>query len=282
MSIQLAKEFDGEVISVDSRQVYRGMDIGTAKEPRDQLSVPYMVQGIPHWGIDLVNPNQEMTAAEFKEYAEQKIAEIVSRGKLPILAGGTGFWIQAIVDNLDIPAVAPDRELRKTLEAKGLEELFTMYQEKDPAGSEVIDRHNKLRLIRALEVCFKTGKPFSEQQRKSEPKYDVLQIGIEVNREELYQRIETRVDQMIEQGLVEEVRGLADKYGCVDLAMTGIGYRQICQYLENENTLSEAVERIKIDTRHYAKRQMSWFKRDKRIKWVKEYEEAQSLVEQFV
>ncbi len=283
MSIKLAKEFNGEVISVDSRQIYREMNIGTAKEPKDEAeSTKYEVQGVTHWGIDLVNPNQEMTAAGFKEYAEQKIEDIVSRGKLPILAGGTGFWIQAVVDNLDIPAVAPDRELRKVLESKELEDLFVMYQEKDPAGAETIDRQNKFRLIRALEVCFKTGKPFSEQQQKGESKYDVLQIGIEVDREELYRRINTRVDQMVEEGLVEEVQTLKEKYGCVGLAMTGIGYRQVCEYLENKNTLEEALERIKIDTRHYAKRQLTWWRRDDRIHWVKEYEKVRDLVQRFV
>ncbi|MBU0531422.1 MAG: tRNA (adenosine(37)-N6)-dimethylallyltransferase MiaA [Candidatus Uhrbacteria bacterium] len=272
MGVTLAKEFNGEIISVDSRQIYKGMDIGTAKE---QTSVP-------QWGIDLVNPNQEMTAAEFKQYADDKIEDILLRDKLPILVGGTGFWAQAIIDNLDIPAVEPDFTFRKVLEQKSLDELFEMYQEKDPAGAEVIDRFNQVRLIRALEVCMKSGKPFSEQQKKGEPRYEVLQIGIEVDREVLYDRINNRVDQMIDEGLVEEVRALEEKYGSVPVAMSGIGYRQICKYLQtvgthNHVSLQQAIEQIKKDTRNYAKRQMSWFSRDQRIKWVKDVVQAHQI-----
>ncbi len=301
LSIKLAQEFSGEVISVDSRQIYRDMNIGTAKEPQDQTTRQpdnqtageYLIQGIPHHGIDIRNPNEEMSAAEFKEYAEQKIKEIVDRGKVPILAGGTGFWIQAIIDNLKIPAVAPDPTLRQVLDGKSTEQLFEMYKEKDPQGAKTIDKDNRLRLIRAVEVCIKSGQPFSEQQQKGEPKYDVLQIGIDVDRKELYNRIDQRVGQMIEQGLVEEVKQIREKYGCVSLALTGIGYRQICEYLDQVqepsfakasegDLLAQAVEKVKKDTRHYAKRQLSWFRRDKRIKWVKGYEEAEDLVRRFL
>jgi len=291
MGIELAKEFGGEVISVDSRQIYKGMDIGTAKEPRDKEQgtwdkddgeEPYMVQGVPHWGIDLVNLNQEMTAAEFKKYADDKIEEILVRDKLPILVGGTGFWAQAIVDNPDIPAVEPDFTFRKMHEQKSVGELFEMYKEKDPVGAETIDRQNKVRLIRALEVCTKSGKPFSEQQQKGEPKYNALQLAIEVDREVLYDRINQRVDQMIEQGLVEEVRALDAKYGSVPIAMSGIGYRQVVEHLEDRSSLEDATEKIKKDTRNYAKRQVSWFGRDDRIKWVDSIEKARELVADFV
>ncbi|MFH1142889.1 MAG: tRNA (adenosine(37)-N6)-dimethylallyltransferase MiaA [Candidatus Uhrbacteria bacterium] len=287
LSIKLAQEFSGEVISLDSRQIYREMNIGTAKEPQDLQPTtynlqPYSIQGIPHHGIDIVDPDQEMSAAEFKIYAEQKIQEITDRGHLPILAGGTGFWAQAIVDNLQIPAVAPDPELRAKLQERDVESLFSEYQKLDPAGAETIDRHNKLRLIRALEVCIKTGRPFSEQQSKGDPKYDVLQLGIETNRSELYTRIDQRVDQMIDEGLVDEVRGLQDKYGCEALAMTGIGYRQICQHLSGSVTLKDSIEQIKQDTRNYAKRQMSWFRRDKRILWINDYDQACQFVSKFL
>ncbi len=285
-AIALAKEFNGEVISVDSRQIYKGMDIGTAKEPGQWQEYEgdrvLMIEGIPHWGIDLVEPNKEMSVAEFKEYAEGKIDEIIARGKLPILAGGTGFWVQAIVENLKIPEVEPDIVLRKTLENKSVDELFAMYREKDPVGAEAIDQNNKARLVRALEVCFKTGHPFSEQQKKGEPKYDTLQLAIEVDRDVLYDRINTRVEQMIEEGLVEEVKGLIEKYGSVPIAMTGIGYRQIIEHLETvgENhavSLQDAIEKIKKDTRNYAKRQVSWFRRDESIKWVKDVDEAREI-----
>lgn len=277
LGVELAKEFNGEIISVDSRQIYIGMDIGTAKE----------VTPVPQWGIDLVNPDQEMTAAEFKEYADQKILEIVERGKLPILVGGTGFWIQAIIENLEIPAVEPDPALRSDLETKTVTELFEQYQELDPAGAEIIDSNNKLRLIRALEVSLKTGQPFSEQQSKGEPKYDVLEIGIGHDREVLYERINDRAQLMVDQGLVEEVRGLREKYGCAALAMTGIGYRQVCDYLKNVGTrhtlsLQDTIEQITKDTRHYAKRQLTWFRRDQKINWVEDVDQAKDLVTRFL
>lgn len=293
LAIALAKEFSGEVISVDSRQIYKGMDIGTAKEPGDWQDYEgdraLIIEGVPHWGIDLVEPNKEMNVAEFKEYAEKKIDEIVARGKLPILAGGTGFWVQAIVKNLEIPEVEPDLVLRKTLESKSEDELFEMYQKKDPTGAEVIDKKNKARLVRALEVCFKTGQPFSKQQTKGESKYDVLQLAIEVDRDVLYDRINTRVDQMIQEGLVEEVKGLIEKYGTVPIAMTGIGYRQIAGMLESatdgtraDDLLAEAVEQIKRDTRNYAKRQVSWFRRDESVKWVKNIDEAREICRDYL
>jgi len=286
MGIELAKEFNGEIISVDSRQIYKGMDIGTAKEPGEWTELDgdpvLMINGIAHWGIDLVNPNQEMTAAEFKEYADNKIEEIALRDKLPILVGGTGFWAQAIVDNLDIPAVEPDFTFRKMHEQKTAEELFEMYQKKDPVGAETIDKFNKVRLIRALEVCTKTGLPFSEQQQKGEPRYDALQLAIEVDREVLYERINDRVDQMIKQGLVEEVKALEEKYGSVPIAMTGIGYRQIVEHLEGRLNLEDAIEKIKKDTRNYAKRQVSWFGRDDQIKWIDSNKKARELVTDFI
>jgi len=301
MGIELAREFNGEIISVDSRQIYKGMDIGTAKEPGEWTELDgepvLMIDGVAHWGIDLVNPNQDMTVAEFKQYADNKIEEISLRDKLPILVGGTGFWAQTIVDNVDIPAVEPDFTFRKMHEQKTAEELFELYKEKDPAGAEIIDRMNKVRLIRALEVCMKTGQPFSKQQRKGKPQYDALQLAIEVDREVLYDRINGRVEQMIEQGLVEEVKALEEKYGSVPIAMTGIGYRQIVGYIEalrktdsessfakatEDDLLAKAVEKIKKDTRNYAKRQVSWFGRDERIKWVKDVEQARELVSKFI
>jgi tRNA dimethylallyltransferase len=292
LSIKLAQEFSGEIISVDSRQIYREMNIGTAKEPEDKKiknqenkkisSEAYYIQDIPHHGIDIRNPNEEMTAAEFKEYAEQKIEDIVTRGKVPILAGGTGFWIQAIIENLEIPAVPPDQTLRQVLGAKSAQELYKMYKDKDPVGAKTIDKHNKVRMIRAIEICIKTGTPMSDQQSKGEQKYNVLQIGIDVDRKELYNRIDQRVDQMIEQGLVNEVKQIRDKYGCVSMALTGIGYRQICEYIDDKVTLEQAIDTIKKDTRHYAKRQMSWFRRNKRIVWIKEYDQAKDLVKEFL
>jgi tRNA dimethylallyltransferase len=285
---ELAEKFNGEIISVDSRQIYRGMDIGTAKPSVSanlrpwSASEPLEVDGVPHWGIDLVDPDQEYSVAEFKTYAEEKIAEILQRKKLPILVGGTGLWVSAIVDNLEIPEVPPNQALRAELEKKSLEDLVREYEKLDPRGAEIIDRDNPRRLIRALEVTKSTGTPFSELQRKGEPKYEVLQIGLDVPRKELYQRIDKRVDAMVARGLVDEVRGLKEKYGCNIPAMSGIGYRQICAFLEGKETLPAAVAEVKKATRQYAKRQLTWFKRDSRVRWVANAEAAIPIVEQFV
>ena len=298
LGIALAKEFNGEVISVDSRQIYRGMDIGTAKEPGEwkeseiekggSIEQLYgsrkhlMIDGVVHWGIDIADPDQVYSAADFKEYAEQKIDEIVSRGHVPVLVGGTGFWLKAIVENLDLGSVAADENLRSELEARPLGDLFAEYKRLDPAGAQTIDRENKRRVVRALEVTKLTGKPFSELQTSGDPKYDVIEIGITHPRETLYERINARVEQMIAEGLVDEVRGLKEKYGCETESMTGIGYRQICRFLNGEDTLKEAIEEIKKDTRRYAKRQMTWFKRDERIKWVEDVEDAIKITKNFI
>lgn len=292
LGIRLAKEFNGEVICVDSRTVYRGMDIGTAKPVGEwkswsDVKVPagthasgnlkeflraqeqvMVVEGVPHWGIDLVDPDAEYSIAEFKDYAEKKIAEIFKQGKLPILVGGTGLWMDAIVDNLELPEVAPDMALRAELEVKSASDLYDQYVLLDPQGAEEIDPFNKRRLIRALEVCIKSGQPFSQMKSRGPTKYDAIKIGIEVDREVLRQRIDERVDRMIADGLVDEVRKLKVQYGCDVPAMSGIGYRQVCFFLDNKANLAAAIDDIKKDTWLFAKRQMTWFKRDPRIRWI--------------
>ncbi|PIX62234.1 hypothetical protein CO057_03545 [Candidatus Uhrbacteria bacterium CG_4_9_14_0_2_um_filter_41_50] len=220
LALQVAKKLNGEVINADSRTIYQEMNIGTAKPVFKRGQV---VDDVLHWGFDLVSPDQHFQAYNFKEFAESKIADILERGKLPIIAGGTGLYIQGLVDNFDF-----------------------------------------------------------EGDKAVEPKFEVLQIGILVNREELYKRTDDRVDQMIASGLVDEVRSLKEKYGCSVKSMTGIGYRQICQFLNGEVSLAEAIRIIKRDSRHYAKRQMTWFKRDDRIKWIKDSKEAMELIEKFL
>ncbi len=274
----------GEVISVDSRQVYKGMDIGTAKPVGewteseiekggaiDQLfgaRKSFSVEGVVHWGIDLVNPDEDYSAAQFKAYAQEKIQEIIGRGRLPILVGGTGMWMKALIENFDLAATPSDPVLRQDLESQRLGDLYHEYKQLDPEGAVTIDKSNKRRVVRALEVTKLTGQPFSQMKSSQEPLYDVLEIGLHVERKELYARIDNRVDEMIGMGLVDEVRGLKDKYGCDIDAMTGIGYRQVCEFLSGEEKLADAIEHIKRDTRHYAKRQMTWFKRNERIEWI--------------
>lgn len=298
LGIEIAKLVDGEVISVDSRMVYKGMDVGTAKPEGewktgeieiggriDQMfgaRKQFFVEDVPHWGIDLVEPDQEYSVAQFKDYAEKKIAEIVKRKHVPILVGGTGLWLSAVIDNLDLSSTPSDEKLRAELEEKPLGDLFHEYKKLDPIGAEQIDRENKRRVVRALEVSLLTGKPFSQLQTRGVSKYDVLQIGIAVDREVLNERIHDRVDEMIARELVTEVRSLKQQFGCNIESMTGIGYRQVCEFLEGRCSLKDAMEEIKKDTRHYAKRQMTWFKRDERIQWITNEKEAIRLVETFL
>lgn len=270
LALELAKRFDGELISVDSRQVYRGMDIGTAKMRDAQ------------WGIDLVDPDESYSASTHKTYVTNTTHEILSRGKLPILVGGTGLWLRAVIDDLDLTKTASDSVLRDELEARELDDLFQEYQVLDPEGAQGIDRKNKRRVVRALEVTKLTGKPWSQQQTRGGSPYDVFQIGLLVPREELNRRIDKRVDEMVKSGLVEEVRSLRDRYGCEIESMTGIGYRQICRFLSGGQHFGDAIIDIKKDTRDYAKRQMTWFKRDPRIVWVTESSEAEGLVRNFI
>jgi tRNA dimethylallyltransferase len=252
LAFKLAKKFKGEIISADSRQIYKGMDIGTAKSKE------------PQHLVDIVNPDQEFTLAQYKKLAIEKIREI----EVPFLVGGTGLYIQAIVDNLDIPQVKPDKQLREELEKLTPGELYEKLKKLDPGIQ--IDPNNKRRLIRAVEVCLLTGKPFP--RKKKNPLFDTLQIGLETTDEKINQR----VDKMFEMGLVKEVESLTKKYPSDLPAFSGIGYQEIIQNPQN------AKEMIKLHTRQYAKRQMTWFKRDKRIHWIKNYREAEELVQEFL
>jgi tRNA dimethylallyltransferase len=298
LGIEIAKRWNGEIISVDSRQVYRGMDVGTGKVKGDkgfkggegyedikQLfrgGRPMIVDDVPHWGIDLVDPDEPYSAADYKTYTTNKIDEILSRGKLPILVGGTGLWLKTVIDNLDLTSTPSDPVLRVQLESRTLGDLFHAYKQLDPEGAELIDSKNKRRVVRALEVTILTGKPWSHYQVVGEPLYEVLQIGLSVPREELGERIDARVDEMVAHGLVDEVRDLKDQYGCEIESMTGIGYRQVCRFLLGEEKLKDAIEDVKKDSRAYAKRQMTWFKRDPRIVWVKPSDSIDALVGDFL
>ena len=298
LGIEIAKSVGGEVISVDSRMIYRNMNVGTAKPEGewktsaiemggkiDQLfgaRKEFFVEDVPHWGIDLADPDQEYSVADFKKYAEQKIKEILKRKHVPIFVGGTGMWLSAVIDNLDLSSTPSDETLRKELEEKSIGDLYHEYKQLDPVGAETIDRENKRRVLRALEVTKLTGKPFSQLQTRGPLKYDVLQIGLSVDREVLNERINWRVDEMIAKGLVNEVRSLKEKYGCEIDAMTGIGYRQVCEFLDGRSSLKDAMEEIKKDTRHYAKRQMTWFKRDARIQWIEDSRSAVEIVKTFL
>lgn len=273
LAIKLAKEFNGEIISADSRQVYRGMDIGTDK---------IIASEIPHYLIDVVNPDEKFTLAQYKQLAVKKIKDVQKRGKIPFLVGGTGLYIQAVVDNLQIPKTKPDKRIRNKLEKMTNHELFKKFKKLDPVGAISIDANNKRRLVRALEICLITKKPFSQQRKKGKPLFDVLQIGIKPDKEKLEKKINQRADKMLKAGLIEEIKKLIKKYGLGLISMDSIGYQEIIPYLQNKITLKQAEELIKIHTRQYAKRQMTWFKRDKRIQWIENYSQAKELIRDFL
>lgn len=289
LSIDLAQKFNGEIISADSRQIYKKMDIGTAKVPGHWRRHPqtkervFVYEKIPHYLIDFVDPGEEFTLAQFKKMATDQIYGIAKRGKLPLLVGGTGLYIHAVVDNLLIPTVPPNKKLRQSLEKKSNEKLLAMLTKFDSLTAKTVDPNNKRRLIRALEVCIWTGRPFSEQQKKGKPLFNTLQIGFQVSRPELHQRIDHRVDEMMKDGLLKEVRALVkQKYGWHLPSMSGIGYRQLGYFLRGEMPLNKALDILKRDSRRYARRQTTWFRRDQRIKWIKNKETAEEPIKQFL
>ena len=240
---------------------------------------------IPHHMIDIINPNKEFTLAIYKKLAIAIIKDIQKRNKLPFLVGGTGLYISSIIDNFKIPTVAPNKKLRKKIENEinkyGIEKIYQKLLKLDPEAEKFIQKNNVHRIIRALEVCLSNGKLFSQQRQKNKPLFNVLQLGIKTSREKLCKKINQRVDQMIKNGLLEEVIGLSKKYHWNLPSMSGIGYKQMGMYLRNEISLDAAIELIKRDTRRYARRQMTWFKKDKRIIWISTQKQAEKLIEMF-
>lgn len=283
LSIELAKEVNGEIISADSMQVYKHMDIGSAKIKKEEMC------GVPHHLIDVLEPDEEFHVVRFQEMAKQAMEEIYAKGKVPILAGGTGFYIQAVVKDIDFSKEtekSPVREeLEKLAEEKGCAYLHERLQQVDPKSAEKIHANNVKRVIRALEYFELTGKPISlhnEEEAAKESPYNVAYFVLNDVRERLYERIDARVDAMLQEGLVEEVSGLAKKGYTKDMvSMQGLGYKEILSYLDGSYTLDEAVYILKRDTRHFAKRQLTWFKREKDVIWVNKqdfhYEENEIL-----
>jgi tRNA dimethylallyltransferase len=267
VSIALARRLDGEIVSADSRLLYRGMDIGTAKP------TPAEMQGIPHHLIDVADPDEMWSLAIYQREAYRMIDGIHSRGKLPFLVGGTGQYIRSIVEGWHIPPQKPDLALREAIthwaEEIGPEGLYERLEGIDPAAASNIDYRNLRRTVRALEVIFMTGERFSDLRQKYTCRYTPLILGIERSRESLYDRIDQRVEQMLESGLVEEVQGLLDVGYAQDLpTLSAIGYAEIIQYLQGDISLEEAVALIKRNTRIFVRRQANWFKPgDERIAW---------------
>ncbi len=285
--LKLAKKCNGEIISADSRQIYRHMNIGTAKPVGkwefSGLRRVFFVDGIAHHLVDFLNPGKTFTAAEFRDRAMKHIKEITRAGKVPIVVGGTGLYIETLVSNYSIPRVPPNKKLRAGFEEKTTDELVSWLGQLDPDAAATIDIHNKRRLIRALEVCILSGKQFSKQKKKGDPIFNILKLGISVPRETLYSRIDTRINDMIAAGLEKEVFNLAkQKYGWNLPSMSGIGYRQFKSYFEGNETLDQVIAHLKQDTKKYAKRQITWFKRDQEILWYTSVKDAEKKISTFL
>jgi len=265
LSVKLAQKFNGEIISADSRQIYRYMDIGT-----DKISAKDM-GGIKHYMIDIKNPDQIFTMADFQREATRCIGEILNKGKLPFLVGGTGLYINAIAESYELDSAPPDKDLRGELEKelieKGANALHDMLKELDPLSASKIHPNNHRYLIRALEINLKSGKP--KGNRKGESKYEIFKIGIDWPREDLYARINKRVEEQIGRGILNEIKTLlSEGYARTLPSMTGLGYKEFFPYLDNEKSVEECLEDLKQNTRNYAKRQLTWFGRDDTIYWI--------------
>jgi len=280
LSITLAQQFNGEIVSADSRQVYRGLDIGTAKvTPVEQARVPHHV-------LDVAAPHEIYTVAQFQRDAISAINDILRRSHQPFLVGGSPHYIQAVVDNLDIPHIEPQPELRAQLEKRPLPELLEQLEELDPRSANTIDRNNPRRVVRALEVCLVSGKPYSQQRKISEPLYQCLLLGIEWPRNELYRKIDERVDERMQLGMVQEVQRLLSE-GITEqrLESLGLEYRYVARWLagafENED---EMVQRLKYAIHDFTRRQLTWFRKEKRIVWINggDWEQAEDIVRDFL
>ncbi|MBI4281170.1 tRNA (adenosine(37)-N6)-dimethylallyltransferase MiaA [Candidatus Uhrbacteria bacterium] len=300
LGVFLAKKFHGEVVNADSRQIYREMDIGTAKPVFSHQPSAISLQGVRHHLFDLARPDKIVTVAEWKRRAVGAIRQILRRKKLPMVVGGTGLYVQALVENLNIPAVPPNPQLRarleKELKKRGLISLYQKLLKLDPQAIGLVQPNNPRRIIRALEVCLTTRQPFTSQRRKGKPLFEVLEIGLTLPRNKLYRRIDQRVDQQMKQGWVEETKKLLKKYRRALPAMSGIGYGEIAEYLDilslirangsirekQKILLDETAQKIEYHTHDYARRQLAWFRRDKEIHWVKTKKQAALLVKEFL
>ncbi|MCX6806699.1 MAG: tRNA (adenosine(37)-N6)-dimethylallyltransferase MiaA [Candidatus Berkelbacteria bacterium] len=276
LAIKLAKKFNGEIICADSRTIYKGMVIGTASPVKSK---------IPHHLLHFVEPDQTFTVAQFQDLTYQIIDEILKHNKIPFLVGGTGLYVDAVTKGLSIPRIPPNPELRAKLEKMSNEKLLSKLKKLDAQKAKSIDPNNKRRLVRALEVCLLTKKPVSQQQTIKKPPFKVLTLGVDVPKEALQEKINSRVDKMIKMGFLQEVKKLLKKGAKLNLpSMSGLGYKQIAEHLlyEKPKTLEDTIKQIKIKTRQFAKRQMTWFTKDKGIVWVKNQKEAEDQIKKFL
>lgn len=280
LSIELAKKIDGEVVSCDSMQIYKDMDIGTAKPTKEEM------QGIKHYLIDFVSPDERYSVADYKKDAKKAIKEILEKEKTPIVVGGTGLYIDSLIYEIEYQDIKFDETYRKALEKQaeknGLDMLYEKAKKIDPKAIEKISRNDKKRILRILEIYHATGKNKTEQEqesRKKEVEYDYKVYALDWDREKLYERINKRVDIMIEQGLIEEVRRIYKKYEKFPTAMQGLGYKEVVEYIEGNTTKEEMIEKIKQETRRYAKRQLTWFRKNKQTIWLNAQDTIQNNIQ---
>lgn len=268
LSIELAKTINGEIVSADSMQIYKEMDIGTAKPDEEEK------QNIKHYMLDIIQPNQRYSVADYKRDAKQAIREIVQKGKTPIVIGGTGLYIDSLIYEIEYPEIEIDLSYRKHLEElvekQGLLSLYEKAKQIDEKAMEKISKNDKKRILRVLEIYHQTGKTKTEldEQSKKEPEFDYKMFAINMDRELLYSRINKRVDIMLEKGLIQEVQEIYNKYKEFPTAMQALGYKEVVEYLEQKITKDEMIEKIKMESRRYAKRQLTWFRKNKKTIWL--------------
>lgn len=280
LSIELAKKINGEIVSADSMQIYKDMDIGTAKPTSEEM------QGIKHYLLDFVSPDERYSVADYKIDAKKAIKEILEKGKIPIIVGGTGLYVDSLIYEIEYPNIEFNEDYRKQLEEQvkkeGLGNLYEQAKLIDPQAVEKISKNDAKRILRILEIYHATGKTKTEQEiesRKKEVEYDYKVFALNWNRETLYERINKRVDIMVERGLIEEVEKISKKYNKFPTAMQGLGYKEVVEYLEGICSKEEMIEKIKKETRHYAKRQLTWFRKNKQTIWLNGEDTIQRNIE---
>ncbi|KXB08837.1 hypothetical protein AKJ56_00025 [candidate division MSBL1 archaeon SCGC-AAA382N08] len=273
LSIELAQKFEGEVVSADSRQVYRGMDLGTGKVTEQEA------QGIPHHLIDVVEPQQNFNVVQFQELVYHAIDNILDRSKQPLLVGGSPFYLYSIIDGYVFPGVEPQPELREKLQQKPSSELYQQLEGLDPDRAQQLHQNNKRRIIRSIEIARELGKV---PDLKNKPRYNCLLLGVKHSREKLKQSIAERLETRFDRGLIEEVKQLHREISWKRLEDFGLEYRWIARYLQDEISKEEMKESLQKDIEHFAKRQMTWFKKDDRIHWVNNERKAEHLIEEFL
>lgn len=280
LSIELAKKINGEIISADSMQIYKDMNIGTAKPTPEEM------QGIKHYLLDFVSPDERYSVADYKRDAKKAIKEIIAKGKTPIIVGGTGLYVDSLIYEIEYQDIEFDEKYRNELEeiAKkdGLEKLYEMAIKIDPEAMQKISANDKKRIMRVLEIYKATGKTKTQQEAESRKKpveYDYKVFAINWEREKLYERINLRVDIMMQQGLVQEVKNIVQKYNKFPTAMQGLGYKEVVDYLDGKCTEQEMIDKIKMETRRYAKRQLTWFRKNKQTIWLDGSKDRQNNVD---